>query len=243
MPAIPLLSRRTVRIGVTGLARAGKTVLLTSLWANLLAQGRGFPALPKLEAALAGRTLRVSPAPLGAGDIPAFNAAGHLRALAADPPHWPDRTNAVSLLAVDLDVGRSLYGLQLPPNRLRLEVLDYPGEWLLDLPLLRQGYCGVGRRHPAPAGGRGRRAAVAGLPGLHRGASGEGRGRRRAGRARRAALWRPAEAAQRGRILAVAARPHADAAARRRAALDGNSSPPAGPVAWPTCWPNATTAT
>ncbi len=28
----------------------------------------------------------------------------------------------------------------LPPRRLRLELLDYPGEWLLDLPLLAQDF-------------------------------------------------------------------------------------------------------
>ena len=32
---------RTVRVGVTGLARAGKTAFLTSLAANLLAHGAG----------------------------------------------------------------------------------------------------------------------------------------------------------------------------------------------------------
>jgi predicted YcjX-like family ATPase len=38
--------RSTKRIGVTGLARAGKTALITSLAANLLALSAGRPALP-----------------------------------------------------------------------------------------------------------------------------------------------------------------------------------------------------
>ena len=42
--------RRTMRVGVTGLARAGKTALLTSIAANLLAAGAGLPALPALAA-------------------------------------------------------------------------------------------------------------------------------------------------------------------------------------------------
>ena len=43
--------RRTVRIGVTGLARAGKTALLTSVAANLLAAGGGAAAAPALRRA------------------------------------------------------------------------------------------------------------------------------------------------------------------------------------------------
>ncbi len=35
-----LISDRTIRLGVTGLARAGKTVFITSLVANLMDRGR-----------------------------------------------------------------------------------------------------------------------------------------------------------------------------------------------------------
>ena len=111
------LFRRTVRIGVTGLARSGKTALLTSLAARLIAKGA---------------TL----APAGTSDLPRFDAAAHLRALAADPPHWPERTQSVSLLALDMPPSTSW----LPSRPLRVELLDYPGEWLLDLPLLGQDF-------------------------------------------------------------------------------------------------------
>ncbi len=106
---------------MTGLARSGKTVLLTALAATLLARG-----------ALVGRILSARVAPAGADDLPRFDYAAHLSALAADPPRWPARTDAVSLLALDL----TLSGGRLPDRRVRLELLDYPGEWLLDLPLL-----------------------------------------------------------------------------------------------------------
>lgn len=111
---------RTVRVGVTGLSRAGKTAFLTSMAAALLAR----PAP------------RFALAPLGAGDIPRFDHPGHLAALAADPPRWPERTDSVSLLALTATIDQS----PLPARRLRLEFLDYPGEWLLDLPLLRQDF-------------------------------------------------------------------------------------------------------
>ena len=114
---------RTIRIGVTGLARAGKTVLLTSLASTLLTGG-----------ALGGRIRRARLTSSGAETLPRFDQAAHLAALAADPPRWPDRTDAVSLLAFDLELPPPLKSL--PPRPLRLELLDYPGEWLLDLPLL-----------------------------------------------------------------------------------------------------------
>jgi predicted YcjX-like family ATPase len=128
--------RTTIRIGVTGLARSGKTALLTSVAANLLALGAGRPALPALAEQLGGRRLRVRLAPAEASDVPRFDYASHLAALVADPPRWPERTTAVSLLALDLEVDRD--GLLAPfgPRVRRLEFLDYPGEWLLDLPLL-----------------------------------------------------------------------------------------------------------
>ena len=135
-----LPGRRVVRIGVTGLARAGKTSFLTSLAANLLAAGAGFAVLPALAARLGGRSLKIGVAPSGAETLARFDTPAHLAALAADPPAWPARTDAVSLLALDLDIGRTGLAARLPPQRLRLEFLDYPGEWLLDLPLLGQSY-------------------------------------------------------------------------------------------------------
>jgi predicted YcjX-like family ATPase len=131
---------RRLRVGVTGLARAGKTAFLTSVAANLLAQADGNDVLPALGARLAGRGLRVSVTPSGAASVPRFDYAAHLAALAADPPCWPARTDAVSILALDVAIGWTGLLAALPPRRLVLEFLDYPGEWLLDLPLLAQDF-------------------------------------------------------------------------------------------------------
>ena len=139
---------------MTGLARAGKTTFLTSLAANLLAFGAGRPVLPGLAQRLAGRRPQVTLAPVGAGALPRFDTASHLAALAADPPAWPARTDAAALLALDLTIPRQRLGVSLPPQHLRLELLDYPGEWLLDLPLLRMDFAawsgGVLRRLELP---------------------------------------------------------------------------------------------
>lgn len=107
----------TVRIGVTGLSRAGKTAFLTSVAAGLMAR-------------------RFALAPAGASDTPRFDQARHLAKLAADPPAWPERTDAVSILALTTSIPRGMF----PARHLRLEFLDYPGEWLIDLPLLKQSF-------------------------------------------------------------------------------------------------------
>src|SRR3984957_17659226 len=132
--------RSPIRIGITGLARAGKTALLTSLAANLLAVSAGRPALPAVSDRLRGRRLRVSIAPAAASNIPRFEVASHIAALAADPPRWPERTTAVSILALDVDVPRDGLLAPLGPQRRSLESLDYPGEWLLASPLLSQDF-------------------------------------------------------------------------------------------------------
>jgi len=107
----------TLRIGVTGLSRAGKTAFLTSVAASLMAR-------------------RFALAPVGASDTPRFDQARHLARLAADPPEWPERTDAVSILALTTSIPRGM----LPARHVRLEFLDYPGEWLIDLPLLTQSF-------------------------------------------------------------------------------------------------------
>jgi predicted YcjX-like family ATPase len=132
--------RSTIRIGITGLARSGKTALITSLAANLLALSAGRSALPAVSDGLRGRKLAVSVAPTEASDIPRFEVEPHMASLAADPPQWPARTTAVSLLALDIDVPREGLLTPLGPQRRRLEILDYPGEWLLDLPLIGQDF-------------------------------------------------------------------------------------------------------
>ena len=96
--------------------------------------------MPELSGHLAGRSLRVKLAPAGADAMPRFDATAKAASLATDPPQWPHPTDTVSLLAVDLDIGQAgMFGF-LPAQGLRLEFLDYPGEWLLDLPLLAQNF-------------------------------------------------------------------------------------------------------
>ncbi|MBL6455074.1 YcjX family protein [Belnapia sp. T6] len=140
-----LIGQPRIRLAVTGLTRAGKTVFLTALVANLLAAGRGRRTLPLLEQAAGGRLRAVRLAPSGTERLPRFDVEAHLAALAADPPAWPGRTEDLSTLALELELERGgslggLFGSLIGHRTVTLELLDYPGEWLLDLPMLDQDY-------------------------------------------------------------------------------------------------------
>jgi predicted YcjX-like family ATPase len=127
----------TVRIGVTGLARAGKTVFLTSLVANLLDRGR----MPHLRASVEGRIEAAYLQPQPDDTVPRFDFERHLGQLTSRTPSWPASTRAVSELRLSLRVRRAglLAGLQ-GARVIHLDFVDYPGEWLLDLALLDKAY-------------------------------------------------------------------------------------------------------
>lgn len=126
-----------IRLGVTGLSRAGKTVFITGLVANLLDRGR----MPQLSAQASGRIESVWLQPQPDVTLPRFDYEGHLAALTGDAPRWPDSTRAVSELRLSFRVRPDgwLSGLT-GPRIVHLDIVDYPGEWLMDLGLLDKTY-------------------------------------------------------------------------------------------------------
>jgi len=127
----------TLRLGVTGLSRSGKTVFITALVHNLLTGGQlpGFSALS--EGRFIGARLAESP---DAG-IPRFAYEDHLKALTGKLPHWPESTRRISQLRLTLKFqSNSWMASFLGSSTLNLDIVDYPGEWLLDLPLLSQSF-------------------------------------------------------------------------------------------------------
>ncbi|KMK66777.1 YcjX family protein [Puniceibacterium sp. IMCC21224] len=126
-----------IRLGVTGLARSGKTVFITSLVANLLDRAR----MPGLVAASEGRITAAYLQPQPDDTMPRFEYESHLSALTSRTPHWPDNTRSISELRLSLKVRPSglLAGIQ-GPRTVHIDIVDYPGEWLLDLGLLDKSY-------------------------------------------------------------------------------------------------------
>jgi uncharacterized protein len=121
----------TVRLGVTGLSRAGKTVFITALVHGLLRGGR----FPVFDAFASGRigSARLEPQPNDT--VPRFDYENHLRAL-TEERRWPSSTVDISELRLVIDYQRRGGATK----SLTLDIADYPGEWLLDLPLLDKSY-------------------------------------------------------------------------------------------------------
>lgn len=124
-----------IRLGVTGLSRAGKTVFITGLVANLMNRGR----MPQLRGA--GRIEAAFLQPQPDDTLPRFDYEGHLAALTGDDPRWPASTRALSELRLSFRVRPSgFFGAFSGPRTFHLDIVDYPGEWLLDLALLEKSY-------------------------------------------------------------------------------------------------------
>jgi predicted YcjX-like family ATPase len=120
-----------VRLGVTGLSGAGKTVFITALVHQLLHGGR----LPVFEAMASGRIARARLEPQPDDAVPRFDYETHLHAL-TEERRWPESTSRISELRLVIEY-QSARGRE---RTLTLDIVDYPGEWLLDLPLLAMSY-------------------------------------------------------------------------------------------------------
>ncbi len=137
----------TVRLGVTGLARAGKTVFIAALVHNLIHGGR----LPLLRAYAGGRLTGAELAPQPDDAVPRFDYERHVSDL-AERRVWPDSTRQISELRLTLHFESESYlARTIGSGRLHLDIVDYPGEWLLDLPLMNLDYAAWSREAIARA--------------------------------------------------------------------------------------------
>jgi uncharacterized protein len=146
---------RHVRLGVTGLSRAGKTIFIASLVHHLLHPGR----LPMVSVMAKGRYDTAILKPSTGGAVPRFPYETVLRSLIGSeerPPAWPDGTRSVSELRLSVRFDSPLLFGFTRPMTLHLDIVDYPGEWLLDLPLLGMDYATWSRQawELAASGGR-----------------------------------------------------------------------------------------
>ncbi len=143
-----------LRLGVTGLSRSGKTVFLTALVHNLLRLSKASAAEPRrtfpvfrvhAENRLTRALLEQQPDDA----VPRFAYEQHLAALTGgdegkDARRWPESTNRISELRLTLEFERK-EGWRKGASSLTLDIVDYPGEWLLDLPLLEKDFATFSR--------------------------------------------------------------------------------------------------
>ena len=134
-----------ITIGVTGFSRAGKTVFIAALAQALLtadawSQRRGQGPLSQFGPFERGqfRCARIR------NDInshlPQFPFRTVRNSLTGRDTKWPDPTEGISRLVLDLDYRSHSWFMRNSNNRIQLELVDYPGEWLVDLPMIGQEY-------------------------------------------------------------------------------------------------------
>jgi uncharacterized protein len=138
-----------IRLGVTGLSRSGKTIFITALIEHLTKAAspalRGRKnTLPVFRVHAEGRLTGGTLEPQPDDAVPRFAYEDHITALSGpkgyrEARHWPESTRRISELRLRLDFEPST-GMRPGQHSLTIDIVDYPGEWLLDLPLLTKSY-------------------------------------------------------------------------------------------------------
>lgn len=138
---------RHLRLAVTGLSRSGKTAFITAFVNQLLHVHSG-ARMPLFSPVREERLLGVKRIPQRDLGIQRFTYDEGLAQLCGTPPAWPTPTRGVSeiRLALRYRSNDSLLRHFKDTSTLYLEIVDYPGEWLLDLPMLEQDYLAWSRQ-------------------------------------------------------------------------------------------------
>ena len=125
-----LFADPVVRLGVTGLSRAGKTVFITSLVANLFHSGR----MSQLRSAATVQIQSTFLQPQPDDTVARFEYERNLDALVAAILSWTDGAKTISQLRLSFRLAPSgMLSALSRPRMLHLDIVDYLGEWLLDL--------------------------------------------------------------------------------------------------------------
>jgi len=130
-----------VRIAVTGLSRAGKTAFITS-FVNQLIHSSMHDNLSFLHAARDKRLIGAKRIPQSNLLVPGFSYEQAMESLHLHPPCWPEPTKDVSeiKLAIKYRPETLTKRLLSKTHTLYVDLVDYPGEWLLDLPMIHLSY-------------------------------------------------------------------------------------------------------
>ena len=130
-----------INLAVTGLSRSGKTAFITSLVNQLITEGNG-SKLSFFDPVHNGNFIAAKRVPQKNLSIPRFDYDKAITSLTSEPPSWPEPTHGISelRLAIRYQPQKSLLKYAADMATLTLDITDYPGEWLLDLPMLKQTY-------------------------------------------------------------------------------------------------------
>jgi predicted YcjX-like family ATPase len=121
---------KTTKIAITGLSHSGKTVFITSLIDQLLHQN-------KIESfTTQHRPFKVTLQPPRAR-MQRFDYYTYSSQIKKDAK-WPEGTSSITSTLLEFE-SKSKFGW-LGNSKFRIEIIDYPGEWILDIALLGKSY-------------------------------------------------------------------------------------------------------
>jgi len=128
-----------INLAVTGLSRSGKTAFITS-FINQLVNENSNSQLSFFNPVYEGRFIAAKRVPQKHFHIPRFDYDNAIYCLEQAQPSWPEPTVGISeiRLAIRYRPKNSLLKYVDDTATLYVDITDYPGEWLLDLPLLNQ---------------------------------------------------------------------------------------------------------
>jgi len=121
---------RTKKIAITGLSRSGKTIFITSLIDQLLYQ-------KKIELVTSKHnTFKVTLMP-PKPSVKRFDYYTFSKEIKVNH-NWPDSTDSITSITLEFE-SKSSFPMQ-GNSKVRIELIDYPGEWILDLALLQMSF-------------------------------------------------------------------------------------------------------
>ncbi len=120
------LSHKKVRVAITGLSRSGKTIFITSLINQLLNNNNLKTKLNK--------QFKISI--IQNDNLEQFKYDEFLSKLSQKEPIWPTSTSDISSITLRLEFAHKI----LKVKTVDIEIIDYPGEWIVDIELLNKSY-------------------------------------------------------------------------------------------------------
>lgn len=135
---------KKISIGVTGFARSGKTVFICAFIQALLtgeawSQRRGQGPLARFAPFERGQIKSVKVKTSQRTDLPQFPFKKVRESLTGVSSAWPQPTEGVSRIYVEIKYA-PLRRFMNREKTLMVELVDFPGEWLIDLPMLEMTY-------------------------------------------------------------------------------------------------------
>ncbi|WP_331775055.1 YcjX family protein [Sulfurospirillum sp. 1612] len=129
IPELPSLEA-TTKIAITGLSHSGKTVFITSLIDQLLNQKK----VSWLTSKHRPFKVRLAPPKATMKRFDYYTFAREIKQKSA----WPNGTDTITSTVLEFEK-KSKFSF-LKNSRFKLEIIDYPGEWILDIGLLNLSY-------------------------------------------------------------------------------------------------------